>query len=70
MAAALPGGGVELVELPRLERDHTPVSATEVRRLLSEGRWQAIRPLVPEATWKYLSREENRKTVLARMGAD
>ena len=67
MAAALPRGGVELVELPRLERDHTPVSATEVRRLLSQGRWREIRPLVPEAAWRYLSREENRQTVLARM---
>lgn len=70
MAAALPRGGVELVELPRLEKDHTPVSATEVRRLLAQGRWQEIRPLVPAATWNYLSREENRKIVLARMGVD
>ena len=70
MAAALPRGGVELVELPRLEKDHTPVSATEVRRLLSQGRWQEIRPLVPEATWNYLSREENRNIVLARMRVD
>ena len=28
---------------------------------------QEIRPLVPEATWEYLSREENRTEVLARM---
>lgn len=70
MAAALPRGGVELVELPRLEKDHTPVSATEVRRLLAQGRWQEIRPLVPAATWNYLSQEENRKIVLARMGVD
>ena len=67
LAEALPRGGVELVELPRLEKDHTPVSATEVRRLLAQGRWEEIRPLVPEATWEYLSREESRTEVLARM---
>ena len=68
MAEALPRGGVELIELPRMARGDVPVSATAVRQLLKEGRWQEIRPLVPEAVWTYFSREENRKTVLERMG--
>ena len=31
------------------------------------GRWQEIRPLVPEGTWRYFAREENRERVLRRM---
>ena len=56
------------MELPRLEREGTAVSATAVRQLLAQGRWREIQPLVPAATWDYFSREENRERVLARLG--
>jgi len=56
-----------LEELPRLEREGRAVSATAVRELIKAGRWQEIRPLVPEGTWRYFAREENRERVLRRM---
>ena len=53
--------------LARLEREGRAVSATAVRELIKAGRWQGIRPLVPEGTWRYFAREENRERVLRRM---
>ena len=66
MAAALPAQGIELVELPRLARDGTPISATAVRKLLCAGRWQELRGLVPEATFAYFADAENRSRFLRR----
>ena len=66
MAEALPAAGVELVQVPRLEKDGTAISATAVRKLVAKGRWQEMEPLVPRATYDYFSKEENRETVLQR----
>lgn len=66
MAEALPRAGVELVEIPRLERNGVPISATAVRGLIAAGRWREIRPLVPGAVYDYFSNEENRSLFLRR----
>ena len=66
MARKLPEKGIELVELPRLEQGGTAISATAVRKLLRAGRWEDIRPLVPEATFAYFSAPENRERFLTR----
>ncbi len=66
MARKLPEKGIELVELPRLEQGDTAISATAVRKLIREGRWVDIRPLVPEATFAYFSAPENRQRFLKR----
>ena len=66
MARKLPEKGIELVELPRLEQGGTAISATAVRKLIREGRWVDIRPLVPEATFAYFSAPENRQRFLKR----
>ena len=68
MAEHLPEAGVELVQVPRLERDGTAISATAVRALVAEGRWQEIKSLVPQATYDYFSREEKREEFLSRIG--
>lgn len=67
MGEALPLQGIELTELPRFEKDGTAISATAVRQLVAEGSWQHTRGLVPEATWRYLSDENNRQIMLERM---
>lgn len=67
MGEALPPAGVELEELPRLERAGRAVSATEVRALVREGRWEETRELVPEAVFTYLSDDRNRQNLLKRM---
>lgn len=58
MQLLLPPGGVEVVELPRVQVAGTQVSASQVRRLLKEGRLEDIRPLVPPATYAYLEQME------------
>ena len=49
----LPKYGVQLVEIPRLTIEQ-PVTATEVRSLLDEGRFKAASALTPASTWPYL----------------
>lgn len=44
---------ITLVEIPRLETENTPVSASAVRSALDAG--EDIRHLVPETTYQYLS---------------
>ncbi|MEG0377297.1 MAG: [citrate (pro-3S)-lyase] ligase, partial [Eubacterium sp.] len=46
----LPQQGVEIIEIPRLTINHTPVSASEVRRYLQEGQPEKAEPLVVEET--------------------
>ena len=67
MAEALPKVGIALVQFSRFEQEGTAVSATQVRNLVAQGRWQDTQALVPTATWHYLSDEQNRAKLLARM---
>lgn len=48
----LPERGIQVVELPRLEKSGAPISASAVRARLDEG--LDIRELVPETTCQYL----------------
>lgn len=63
MALGLPNAGIELVVVPRLERDGRAVSASEVRRRIKEGDVEAVRPLVPPATYDYFFTERGREAV-------
>ena len=54
LLALLPALGVEVTEVPRLEQDGQPISASRVRALLEKGDLAAIRPLVPPTTYQYL----------------
>lgn len=50
----LPERGIAVTEVPRLELDGTPVSASAVRALLHTGQGDALKKLVPETTYRYL----------------
>jgi [citrate (pro-3S)-lyase] ligase len=45
-----PGPAVHVVEVPRVELNGVPISASEVRHLLAQRDFDAIASLVPEAT--------------------
>lgn len=60
MKTALPGYGIDLVEISRLEANGQAISASRVRRLIAEGRLDDVQPLVPAVTWRYLMSEESR----------
>lgn len=53
MAEELPAAGVKVTVIPRLEKDGSAISASTVRSLIKKGDLEAIRPLVPESTYKY-----------------
>lgn len=53
MKAKLP---IPVVEIPRLESGNHPISASTVRSLLGTGQREAIRNLVPAATFDYLEK--------------
>lgn len=68
MREELPSGGVELAMIPRLAHQGAPVSASTVRQLLHDGAIDAIRPLVPDSTYRYFTNPEA-QPVLERIRA-
>lgn len=42
--------GIELEIIPRKELDGVAISASNVRRYMKEGNWEAVKKLVPETT--------------------
>lgn len=56
MRRILPEYGIEFVEIPRrVDSGGNAISASRVRRLLAERNFEAVRPLVPETTFCYLT---------------
>lgn len=50
MKEILPGYGVEVVENERKEAEGQPISASRVRRLIAENRFDELEPLLPESS--------------------
>jgi [citrate (pro-3S)-lyase] ligase len=55
--------GISVVEFHRMEQGGEAVSASKVRRLLSEGRISEALRLVPPCTQEYLNSEKGRKSI-------
>lgn len=55
MRKVLPEYGIEFVEIPRIELDSKPISASRVRELAKSGRFSELRELVPQTTLDYLA---------------
>ena len=56
LKALLPREGIEVREIPRLEAEGVPVSASRVRKLLAEGKQELLSSLLPQTTLDYLNR--------------
>ncbi len=54
MKDQLPGSGIELIEISRLENKGVPISASLVRERIRAGDIEGIRELVPKSTMEYL----------------
>lgn len=52
--AEMPFPSIEVVELPRKNMDEQPISASRVRALLKEQKWDEIEKLVPSTTFHFL----------------
>jgi [citrate (pro-3S)-lyase] ligase len=53
--------GIEVIEIPRFESNNSPISASRVRKLMTEGEYKQINNLVPPVTYEYLISEEGKK---------
>jgi len=47
---------ISLIEIPRCEQGELPVSASLVRNLLFQNRWEEIKKIVPLTTYEYLQK--------------
>lgn len=54
MSQILPLKGIEVEEVPRIAFGGSAISASRVRELLRRGEMDAVKGLVPEATWNFL----------------
>lgn len=54
LEAMLPEKGIALRQIPRLEADKTPISASAVRKCLQSGEYEALKALLPATTYEYL----------------
>lgn len=59
MEQMFPSYNIELVQIPRYKIDNEYVSASQVRKLYIEKRWDNIRKLVPDTTYNYLIDNQN-----------
>ena len=66
MKAILPSRGIELVEIPRKEREGAAISASSVRQFIREDRWEELEKLVPQVTWEYL-RDLRQKDIIRKI---
>ena len=63
LSQVLPQAGIGLVIIPRAQAQGEAISASHVRQLIHDGQMEAIRPLVPETTYAYLSGEAGKNAV-------
>ena len=57
LKAHLPGKGIALREIPRLEQDATPISASAVRAALAQKDIATLEKLLPETSARYLQEQ-------------
>lgn len=58
MEEHLPELGINCHKIPRFELNGVPVSASNVRQLIHDGKIDDIKPLVPDGTWNYFNSPE------------
>lgn len=63
MQDIFPENGIELRVMPRVEVDGEIVSASKVRALIRQNKWDSLKTMLPDVTIDYLQAEENRAVV-------
>jgi len=59
----LPQYGVQIEMIPRLEKGGKAISASTVRKLLANERWEEVKVLVPPSTFDFLRSKEARPII-------
>lgn len=57
MKRMLPERGIEFIEIPRVCKEEQVISASRVRKLLKEKKYEEIKNLVPMTTYEYLEKK-------------
>ena len=70
LAEVLPKAGIELAVIPRAQAQGEAISASHVRQLIHDGQIEAIRPLVPETTYAYLTSDAGQIAVKRIQASD
>lgn len=70
MSEELPQAGIACVIIPRREENGEPISASRVRALLRGGDLEAVRALVPDTTFEYLTSPAGREVIEKLKAAD
>lgn len=63
MAEILPGEGIDVYILPRVQKDGQIISATRVRKALAEGDWKTVASLTPEVCHPVLRKYLTQKMI-------
>lgn len=63
LKANLPAKGIAVRELARFEKAGAPVSASAVRKAMTEGDWDTFRSLVPPTTFEHLQKTSKEDTL-------
>lgn len=63
MKEILPEYGIEVIEIPRLEKDDKAISASMVREMLKKEDFDGLREIVPSTTYDYLISDEAKPIV-------
>ncbi len=63
MSEELPKAGIECVVVPRKEAEGKPISASTVRSLLKDGKFEELKELVPETTYDYFVSDEAKPVI-------
>lgn len=67
MEKILPEYGVEVIEIPRTSLDNEIISASKVRALLKERKFEEAYKFLPKATIKALKSEEGQRIINERL---
>ena len=67
MKKILPQYGVELIEIPRIKSGDEVISASKVRKLLKEKKFEEAYKFLPDATIKALKSEEGQRIINERL---
>lgn len=63
MKDMLPEFGVDVIEIPRLKIDGEAVSASKVRKLIRCRKFEEVKKIVPETTYKFIKSDEAKNII-------
>ncbi len=63
MEETLPQKGIKVTELQRYDIDGQPISASEVRKLIKQGKLAETKPLLPKTTYEFLVSDQARPII-------